>query len=163
MRHDPVQAMARKLVWMRAFHGMGPALSVEDSAVERIFQIRNDLWREGRPALLMQEHPMKWEPMTFEHILSTWRAIHAGGGANVDLTEYVPGCRPCWGAWSGSAWVAMREHAVKTSAPSEQSDREMALSLALPPGYDPDTDDARKAISKYGRWLTETEYQPPPN
>jgi hypothetical protein len=58
----------------------------------------------------------------------------------------------------------MREHMVR-SAPStsEISDRELALSLALPPGFDPDTEAARKTIGRYGRWLTETEYQPPPN
>jgi hypothetical protein len=164
IRYEPVQEMLRRFVWLRAFGGMGPALSVEDSAVERLFNMRNDLWREHRPRVLVKEHPVPWEPMTFEHILMSWRAVHAAGGAAVDLTEYIPGSRPSWAAWSGSAWVAMREHMVR-SAPStsEISDRELALSLALPPGFDPDTEAARKTIGRYGQWLTETEYQPPPN
>ena len=161
VRYETVQAMLRKFVWLRAFGGQGPALSVEDSAVEGMFNIRNDLWREGRPAVLAREQPVAWEPMTLEQILMTWRAVHAGGGTSIDLTEYIPGSRPTWGAWSGSAWVATREHIARTSGPSSQY--ELGLSLALPPGWDPDSDDARKVISQYGRWLTETEYQPPPS
>jgi hypothetical protein len=161
VRYEAVQAMLRKLVWLRAFGGRGPASSIEDSAMGRISNIRNDLWREGRPAVLAQEQPVAWEPMTLEQILMTWRAVHAGEGASIDLTEYIPGSRPTWGAWSGSAWVATREHIARTLQPSSQY--ELGLSLALPPGWDPDTDDARKVISQYGRWITETEYQPPPS
>jgi len=157
LQYEKIQAMARKLVWQRASHGNGPALSVEDSAMQNIIAIRNDLWRIHHAQMLARDHPLVWEAMTVEQILTTWRAIHAGGGSSVDTTEYLEGVHPSWAAWSGSAWVAAREQAVKAAG---HTAADAPLIWALPPGWEPKSDADREMVRTCGRWITETEYQP---
>jgi hypothetical protein len=158
MQYEKVQAMVRKLVWQRACNGHGPCLSIADTRMLNLFAIRNDLWREYRADAMARAHPIEWEPMTVEETLKVWRAIHAGGASSIDTTKYVEGSRPTWAAWSGSAWVAAREHATKTlhsSAPDRY------LYLAFPPGWEPESEKDHEAIRQFGRWVTGTEYQPP--
>lgn len=159
IQYEKMQAMTRNLVWTRAANGLGPALSVEDRTVQSLFDLRNDLWRNHRANTLAREHPVAWEAMTLDQIMMTWRAIHAGGGSCVDTTKYIPGAYPSWAAWSGSAWVAAREDLVERG---QAGILDLQLAFALPPGWEPESDADREKVRKYGRWITETEYQPAP-
>lgn len=141
-----------------ASNGHAPCLSIADATMLGSFGGNIALWREYRADAMACAHAIEWDPMSVEQTLMVWRGIHAGGTSSIDTTKYVEGSIPSWAALSGSAWVAAREHAVKTC---HSSALDRCLYLAFPPGWEPETERDREMIRKFGRWITETEYQVP--
>jgi hypothetical protein len=96
-------------------------------------------------------------------VLDSWRAIHQNGDINIEATRYVPGSVPTWAQWSGSTWVAGREQRLRDLEEQKLpiSD-ECWLHFSLPPGWEPQHENEYSAAQQYGRWLSETEWQPPP-
>ena len=91
-------------------------------------------------------------------ILMCWRGIYTNGGLRLNTTRYIPGSVPPWGEWSGSPWVQARRATLNESWAGEE---ELCLHLALPPGWPAEHPNEIKTLEKYGRWLSETEWEPP--
>jgi hypothetical protein len=113
-------------------------------------------WTDDFKELFVQDNSLTFEEMTIDQLLKCWRAIHAEGGLKIDTTRYVPGVFIFWSQWSGSHWVArlhkrMEEGKVLGSA--------ACLLLAFAPGGEP-TELDQEMIRKYGRWVSETEWEP---
>jgi hypothetical protein len=98
--------------------------------------------------------------MSTHQVLLAWRAIYADGGLRIDATRYVPGVFVFWSQWSGSAWVARLERKLREDHGSVASNG--SPHLAFPPGWETRTEADREIIRKYGKWVTETEWEPPP-
>ena len=95
-------------------------------------------------------------------VLDAWRAIHRGGDINIDAKRYVPGSIPSWAAWSGSPWVAVRMRQLQAMEEQNlQVSDEIWLHFSLPPAWEPQHPAEHKVAQKWGRWLSETEWQPP--
>lgn len=115
-------------------------------------------WTEDVKDAVVSDNSIKFEEMSIDQLLRCWRAIYAEGGLKIDTTRYVPGIYISWAQWSGSVWVKrlqqrMEEGKVLGSA--------ACLLLAFAPGSEPMTDQDRNMIQKYGRWITETQWEPP--
>jgi hypothetical protein len=91
-------------------------------------------------------------------ILKCWRGIYTNGGLRLDTTKYIPGSVPSWAHWSGSPWVKARYDAINESW---AGDEELCLHLALPPGWPTEHPNEIKSLEKYGRWISDTEWEPP--
>lgn len=96
-------------------------------------------------------------------VLAAWRIVHKNGDINVDVTRYIPGSVPSWADWAGSAWVSGRERGLRRLEEQQlQLPDECWLHLSLPPGWEPQHENEHRAAQQYGRWLSETEWEPPP-
>jgi hypothetical protein len=96
-------------------------------------------------------------------VLDGWRTSHQNGDSSIDATRYVPGSVPTWAQWSGSAWVAAREQRLRNFEKKRLPvPDEFWLHLSLPPGWEPSHENEYQAAQQYGRWISETEWQPPP-
>jgi hypothetical protein len=137
--------------------------SVQDDAVATKWtELCNDLNAQIL-ALDVASHLQGLRVVDVVAVLDSWRAIHQAGDINIDVTRYVPGSVPPWAQWSGSTWVAGREQRLKYLEEQKLpiSD-ECWLHLSLPPGWEPQHENEYRAAQQYGRWLSETEWQPPP-
>jgi hypothetical protein len=90
--------------------------------------------------------------------LLAWQIVRRfSRNIRIDTKRYVPNSIPNWKEWSGSTWVAAQEERLRNSAPSPL----VSLHLALPPGWEPQTDREREVARTYGRWISETRWEPP--
>lgn len=95
-------------------------------------------------------------------VLDGWRAIHRSGDTNIDTKRYIPGSIPTWTEWSGSSWVAARQQRLEAMEDQKlQMPDEIWLHFSLPPGWEPQHQNEHRAAQKWGRWLSETDWQPP--
>jgi len=100
-------------------------------------------------------------PIQITLILLSWRLVRRfSKNIRIDTKCYVPDSIPSWSEWSGSPWVAEREMRLRQSTSTELSP-EVQLHLALPPGWEPQTDRTREVVRQYGRWISETRWKPP--
>ena len=137
--------------------------SVQDDAVTAKWtELCNDLNKQIL-ALDVASHLQDLRVVDVAAVLDGWRAIHQNGDINIDATRYVPGYVPSWAQWSGSTWVAGREQRLRVLEEQKLpiSD-ECWLHLSLPPGWEPQHENEYRAAQQYGRWLSATEWQPPP-
>ncbi len=137
--------------------------SVQNGAVDTKWtELCNDLNAQIL-ALDVASHLQGLRVVDVAAVLDSWREIHQNGDINIDATRYVPGSVPSWAQWSGSTWVAGREQRLKNLEEQKLpiSD-ECWLHLSLPPGWEPQHENEYRAAQQYGRWLSETEWQPPP-
>jgi hypothetical protein len=111
-------------------------------------------WWDCEPFTLAPDHKL-----SVKGILLCWRGIYTNGGLRLDTTRYVPGSVPTWAQWSGSRWVQARQDAINESWVGEE---ELCLHLALPPGWLAELPNEIEQLEKYGRWTSETEWEPPP-
>jgi hypothetical protein len=97
--------------------------------------------------------------MSTHQVLLAWRAIYADGGLKINTTRYIPGVFVFWSQWSGSAWVAGLERKLREDQNSVASNG--SPHLAFPPGWEIQTEADRNIVRQYGKWITETEWEPP--
>jgi len=116
-------------------------------------------WSEDVKQIIARTNLLRYEAMSTDQVLLAWRAIYAEGGLRIDTTRYVPGVFVSWSQWSGSTWVARLERELRDNEKSVASDG--SLHLAFPPGWEPQTERDREMIQKYGKWVTQTEWEPP--
>jgi hypothetical protein len=116
-------------------------------------------WSDDVKQAVARANSLTCDAMSTDQVLLAWRAIYAEGGLRIDTTRYVPGVFVFWSQWSGSAWVARLERRMRDDEKSMASDG--SLHLAFPPGWEPQTERDREMIQKYGKWITETEWEPP--
>lgn len=128
-----------------------------------------DRWRdiceksnEQLLALGLFEQLAKVQEVEISNVLAAWRRVHGSGHARINTDRLASGVIPSWRQWSGSPWVAAREQRIrqfesrKLPVPDE-----VCLHLALPPGWQPQNENEHNAIRFCGRWLSETEWEPP--
>lgn len=118
-------------------------------------------WSDDVKAGMARAWSLTSEAMSTHQVLVAWRAIHAEGRLPIDATRYVPGSVPFWSKWSGSAWVARLEQKCRGAQTRTSVLSDFGLHLALPPRWDAQLEDEKAKIRKYGRWITETEWEPP--
>jgi hypothetical protein len=95
-------------------------------------------------------------------VLAAWRLIYENGDINIDTKRYVPGAVPGWAEWAGSSWVSGRYRGLKNLEEQKFSlPDEIWLHFALPPGWEPQHENEHHAAAMYGRWLSETQWEPP--
>jgi hypothetical protein len=116
-------------------------------------------WSDDVKQIIARAGSLTCEAMSTHQILLAWRAIYADGGLRIDATRYVPGVFVSWSQWSGSAWVARLERKLREDHNSVASNP--SLHLAFPPGWNVQTEADREIIRKYGKWVSETEWEPP--
>jgi hypothetical protein len=110
-------------------------------------------WPDDVKDIIVNANALTEESMTIAQILMAWRAIYTEGGLRIDTTRYVSDSLPTWADWSGSNWVRMLVEKLGMSPPH----------MALPPGWNPQTEHEHNIARNYGRWITETEWEPPKN
>lgn len=116
-------------------------------------------WSDEVKQIITRASSFTCEAMSTNQVLLAWRAIYADGGLKIDATRYVPGVFVFWSEWSGSAWVRRLERKLREDPNSVASNG--SPHLAFPPGWETQTEADREIIRKYGKWVTETEWEPP--
>jgi hypothetical protein len=116
-------------------------------------------WPDDFKEACVRDNSLAFGEMTTDQFLRCWRAIYAEGGLAIDTTRYVPGANMVWAEWAGSRWVSRLQRRLREEETGSSWDA--YLHLAFPPGGEPLNERDREIIRKYGRWITETEWEPP--
>ena len=116
-------------------------------------------WSDEVKRVITRAGSFTYESMSTHQVLLAWRAIYAEGGLKIDATRYVPGVFVSWSEWSGSAWIRQLERKLRQDPQAVVSNG--SPHLAFPPGWEAQTDVDRERIQKYGKWISETEWEPP--
>ena len=80
-------------------------------------------------------------PTVISTTIFQWQFVYRLGNVHVDTSRYVSGVVLNSSRWSGSPWVAARERKLRSLEEAQQpTTPEIMLHLALPPGWEPQTE-----------------------